>query len=157
MKSEKNSFFKCVKILFTRLLSGHVHFSKKLVGKVLSMGDGKKFQVIRYLKVDAKTQSSKSTAVFILQFKFSGLPLAVNKILSMFPAPFLIAKTDFLEKIWTVSEESYFQGIYQWSSEESAKKYPESFIFKIMSKRSAAGTLSYKIIPIHFYLIMLRN
>ena len=120
MKSEKDSFFKCVKILFTRLLSGHVHFSKKLVGKVLSMDDGKKFQVIRDLKVDAKTQSSKSTAVFILQFKFSGLPLAVNKILSMFPAPFLIAKTDFLEKIWTVSEESYFQGIYQWSSEESA-------------------------------------
>ena len=34
--------------------------------------------------------------------------------------------------------------IYEWESDEFAAK---SFIFKLMTKRSAKGTLSYEIIP----------
>jgi hypothetical protein len=111
------------------------------------MEDGKKFQVIRDLKVDPKQKSDKSVALFKVRFKFSGLPLAVNKRLSIFPAPFLMAKPGFRQKIWTVSEDGYFQGIYQWASKEFAETYPQSFIFKIMTKRSAEDTLSYEVIP----------
>lgn len=39
------------------------------------------------------------------------------------------------------------QGIYQWASEEIAEKYPQSFIFRMMTKRSAEGTLSFEVIP----------
>ena len=116
-------------MVLTRLFSGRVHFPKEYVGKILLMKDGKKFQVIRDLKVDPKIKLEKSAAVFKVRFKFSGLPLAVNKSLSMFPAPFLIAKPGFHEKIWMFNEEGYFQGIYQFASIEDATAYPCSFIF----------------------------
>jgi hypothetical protein len=147
MKKEAYTLLTPLKLLFARLFSGRIHFSKKYVGKFLTMEDGKKFQVIRDLKVDPKQSPEKSAAIFKVRFKFSGLPPGVNKLLSMFPAPFLLAKPGFRRKIWTVNEEGYFQGIYQWASEEHAKAYPQSFIFKLMTKRSAKGTLSYKVIP----------
>lgn len=147
MKAIKDFFFKYLKVLFTRLFSGRVRFSKEYSRKTLLMEDGKKFQVIRDLKVDPKKKLDRSAAVFKVRFKFSGLPLFVNKRLSMFPVPFLIAKTGFYEKIWAINKEGYFQGIYQWESKEYAEEYLGSFIFKMMTKRSAAGTLSYEIIP----------
>ena len=110
------------------------------------MKDGKRFQVIRDLRVDPKLRLEKSVAVFKVRFKFSGLPLAVNKRLSMFPALFLMAKPGFRQKIWSVTEDGYFQGIYQWATKESAETYPDSFIFKLMTRRSKEGTLSYEII-----------
>ena len=111
------------------------------------MENGKTFQVIRDLKFDPKQSKENAVAVFIVQFKFSGLPLAVNKRLSMIPAPFLIAKPGFREKIWTVSDDGYFQGIYQWASKEFAEMYPQSFIYRMMTKRSVESTLSYEIMP----------
>ena len=147
MNKGNYNFFILLKVLLTRLFSGRVHFSKKYVGKLISMEDGMKFQVIRDLKVDSKQSSEKSVAVFIVRFKFSGLPLGLNKLLSMFPAPFLMAKPGFRQKIWTINEDGYFQGIYEWASVEYAKTYPLSFIFKLMAKRSAEGTLSYEVIP----------
>ena len=86
-------------------------------------------------------------AVFKVSFKFSKLPLRVNKRLSLFPTPFLIAHPGFRQKIWAINDKGFFQGIYQWDSKEFAEKYPESFIFKMMTKRSEVGTLSYEIIP----------
>ena len=111
------------------------------------MEDGQEFQVIRHLKVNPKKGLEKSVTVFKMRFKFSGLSLRVNKRLSMIPVPFLIAKPGFLQKIWSVSEDGYFQGIYQWASEEFAEKYPQSFIFKMVTKRSAENTLSYEVFP----------
>lgn len=111
------------------------------------MEDGREFQVIRHLEVDPKKGPEKSVAVFKVRFKFSGLPLRVNIRLSLIPAPFLMTKPGFRQKIWTVTEDGYFQGIYQWASEEFAETYPDSFIFKLMTKRSAEGTLSSEVIP----------
>ncbi|MFC1724913.1 hypothetical protein ACFL4T_04740 [candidate division KSB1 bacterium] len=141
------SFFKSLKVFLKRSFSGQIHFSKEFSGKVLLMEEGKRFQVFRDLKVVLNQIPDKSAAVFKVRFKFSGLSLAVNKRMSIFPAPFLMAKPGFRQKIWTVTEEGWFQGIYQWASRESAEKYPESFIFKMMIKRSAEGTLSYDVIP----------
>ena len=147
MKAKKDSFFTSLKVLFTRLFSGRVCFSKEYFGKILSMEDGKKFQVIRDLKIDPRKKMERSAAVFKVCFKFSSLPIKINKRLSMMPTPFLLAKPGFREKIWTVSEDGYFQGIYQWATKEFAEAYPQSFIYKLMTKRSAEGTLKYEIFP----------
>jgi hypothetical protein len=144
---DQPTFFQSLNVLFGRLLSGRVHLLKEYVGKILLMDDGKKFQVIRNLKVDPEQHEEESVAVFQVRFKFSGLPLAINKRLSLLPALFLIAKPGFREKIWTVSEDGNFQGIYQWASKECAETYPQSFIFKMMIKRSAEDSLSYDVIP----------
>lgn len=147
MCEQNFTVLKSLKLLFKRLLSGRVHFSKKYMGKILLVEDRKKFQVIRDLQVDPKQSPEKPVVVFKVRFKFSGLPLTVNKRLSAFPAPFLIAMPGFRRKIWTVSEDGFFQGIYQWASKEYAEMYPDSFIFKLMTKRAAEGTLSYEVIP----------
>ena len=157
MTQQKFTFLKSLKVFFARILSGRVHFSKEYAGKILLMEDGKKFQVIRDLKVDPKQSPEKSVAVFKVRFKFSGLPLGVNKRLSMFPAPFLMAKPGFRQKIWAVTEDGYFQGIYQWASKEFAETYPQSFIFKVMTKRSAERTLSYEVIPDTILTLYIKN
>jgi len=130
------------------LLRGHVHFPKEYVGDVLMMEDGQLFTVFRRLKVDGKGDSSGDLAVFKVKFKFKNLSIGANKRLSIIPAPFLMGMKGFREKYWTINENTNdFQGIYQWASKEMAESYPDTFIFKLMTKRAAPGTVSYEIIP----------
>ena len=132
----------------SNVFSGRVQFPEAHVGENLKMEDGKKFTVLRRLKVERENDSAKEYAVFKVRFKFKSLTLKTNKQLSMIPAPFLMGMEGFREKYWTFDEQAdYFQGIYQWESKEIAEKYPDSFIFKLMTKRAAPGTLSYEIIP----------
>ena len=130
------------------LLYGRIHFPKMNVGEYLTMEDGKTFRVLRRLQIAGKDKSTEGFAVFKVKFKFNNLSLSTNKRLSMIPAPFLVGMEGFKEKYWTFDDETgYFQGIYQWKTKEQAEKYPQSFIFKVMVKRSAEGTLDYQIIP----------
>ena len=130
------------------LLRGYVHFPKEYVGDVLKMEDGQMFTVFRRLKVDGKVHSRGDLAVFKVKFKFKNLSAGANKRLSIIPAPFLMGMKGFREKYWTINENTnYFQGIYQWASHEMAEHYPDTFIFKLMTKRAASGTVSYEIIP----------
>ena len=147
MIQKEASPLESLRILFGRLLSRRVHLSKEYTGKVFAMEDGKRFRIIRDLRIDHEQRSAQSVAVSIVRFKFSGLPLAVNKRLSLIPAPFLIAKTGFHQKLWTIAEDGYFQGVYQWATKEFADEYPQSFIFKMVTLRSLEGTVSYEVIP----------
>lgn len=83
MTQPKLTLLKSLKVLFSRLFNGRIHFLKDYAGKILLMEDGKKFQIIRNLKVDPTQNTDKSVSVFKVRFKFSGLPLAVNKRLSI--------------------------------------------------------------------------
>jgi len=134
--------------LVFNVFSGRVHFPDESVGVKLKMEDGKIFTVLRRLQVEGENNTTDEFAVFKVRFKFKSLKFETNKRLSMIPAPFLMGMRGFREKYWTFNEETdYFQGIYQWESKEIAEKYPSSFIFKLMTKRAAPGTLSYEIIP----------
>lgn len=136
------------KAFIGNIISGRIHLPREHIGDTLTMEDGQKFVVFRRLTVSGKSKDADSFAIFKVRFKFNGLESGTNKRLSMIPAPFLIGMRGFREKYWTFNEDTdYFQGIYQWESKEIAEKYPDSFIFKLMTKRSAPGTLSYEIIP----------
>ncbi len=134
--------------LIFNVFSGRVHFPEKCIGQNLTMEDGKKFVVFRRLKISDRTNITNDNAVFKVRFQFKSFKPSINKRLSMIPTPFLIGMKGFLEKYWAFDENSgFFQGIYQWKSKEFAEKYPNSLIFKLMTNRSAKGTLSYEIIP----------
>ncbi len=145
MKQREMTLFHSLGTLISNLFRGRVHFPKQYVGRTLIMEDSQEYTIFRHLTVDSKEETS--TAVFKVRFKFARFSLAVNKYLSLIPTPFLIAQPGFLQKIWTINEDGYFQGIYQWSTKEFAETYPQSFIFTVMTKRSAEGTLSYEVIP----------
>ncbi len=136
------------KTFIGNVLSGSVHFPDKYIGEILSMEDGQKYVVFSRLRVSGNNNGVSGLAVFKVKFKFKGLKPKTNKRLSMIPAPFLMGMRGFREKYWIIDENTdYFQGIYQWESREMAERYPDSFIFKLMTKRSAPGTLAYEIIP----------
>ena len=143
------------------LLRGNVHFPEEYVNDVLTMEDGKRFTVFRRLTIDGNEEGQGTPAIFKVRFQFNNLSIAANKRLSIIPAPFLMGMEGFLEKDWTINEATNeFQGIYQWSSNEAAEKYPNSFIFELMTKRAAPGTVTYEIIPntdLSAYLSALSN
>jgi hypothetical protein len=132
----------------SNILRGCVHFSNQYIGKTITMEDGQKFIIFRDLIVGSGDYSKPSVSVFKVRFKFKSMPASINKRLSMIPAPFLIGLSGFREKIWTMQEiTGEFQGIYQWDSLESARKYPDSFIFKVMTKRAKPDTVSIEMLP----------
>lgn len=135
IKTKNEKFIQSLYRIIHNLFAGRVVLPKQYVGKVLNI-DNQDYTIFRHLKVDLKkTETSK--AVFKVNFKFRNLPANINKYLSMIPVPFLIGLSGFREKYWTISEDGYFQGIYQWHSEKAAENYPNSFIFRVMTKRAA--------------------
>jgi hypothetical protein len=132
----------------SKILHGHIHFPDQHIGKTITMEDGHEFRIFRDLTVSSEDEPKPSMSVFKVRFKFKSMPVSINKRLSMIPTPFLIGLPGFREKIWTMQEEpGEFQGIYQWDSLESAQKYPDSFIFKVMTKRAVPDTVSIEILP----------
>ena len=137
----------CTHTLIFNIISGRVHCPDEYIGSVFTMEDGQKFTALRRVQVEGENINSDACAVFIVRFKFENLEFETNKNLSIIPAPFLVNMEGFLEKIWTFNDDTgFFQGIYQWESKEIAENYPQSFVFNLMTKRAAAGTVSYKII-----------
>jgi len=129
-------------------IGGRISFPNKFISSKLTMEDGKEYSLFRTLHVDMDNRKLGEIAVFIVRFKFKDLSLEANKRLSMFPALFLIGMEGFIEKNWIINGETReFQGIYQWESTESAERYTESFIYNLMTKRAAPGSLSYDIKP----------
>jgi hypothetical protein len=59
MTRPKLTLLRSLRVIFSRLFSGRIHFLKEYAGKILLMEDGKKFQVIRNLKVDPTQKSDK--------------------------------------------------------------------------------------------------
>ena len=130
------------------ILSGRVHFPEDYVGRIIEMKDGQNFRIFRRLQIDGKSENHNDKTIFKVKFRFRNLSPETNKRLSIIPAPFLMGMKGFREKVWTINEKTNeFQGIYQWSSQEAAEDYPDTFIFKLMTKRAAPGTVSYEILP----------
>ena len=54
----------------------------------------------------------------------------------------------FRSKYWCVNEETGMcQGVYEWDRMEDAKRYSKSIAVKNMTKRSVAGSVSFKVLP----------
>lgn len=130
------------------VFSGRVSFLSNNTGQVLTMEDGEKFTVLRTLRVEDKNRDIDGYSIFIVRFKFNGLSFNTNKRLSLIPAPFLMNMKGFVQKTWTFNNTTNeFQGIYQWKSKDDAVHYPDSFVFKLMTKRAQPGTVNYRVIP----------
>lgn len=132
-----------VKRLAVNIIKGYASLPKDDIGRSISL-ESKKYFVFRRLSVKQKIHHNP--AVFRVRFRFRNLPVSINKILSGIPTPFLIGMKGFNEKYWTISSDGEFQGIYQWGSEQRAKNYPNSFIFKLMTKRAKPNTINYEIV-----------
>ena len=97
---------------------------------------------------DEVKNGSDKKSIFIVRFKFKKFSHKANMRLSIIPIMLIAGFPGFRDKLWMIDYETdYWQGLYQWETEESIKKYLNSFVLGLMNKRSDASTLEYKIIP----------
>jgi hypothetical protein len=141
--------FICFLITIGNVLRGRVHFPKEHRGKTLRMDDGQVFTIFRHVRLNRSKYNSEATLpVFIVRFKFAKLSQKANKLMSLIPIPLIVGFPGFREKIWMVNEETgYWQGMYQWESEQTIEDYQQSFVLGMMNKRSVQTSLSCTILP----------
>jgi hypothetical protein len=141
--------FLCLLFTIGNVLRGRIHFSKEYVGKNLRMDDGQAFTIFRHVTLDGgKCNSETTSTVFIVRFTFAKLSQQANRITSLIPIPLIVGFPGFREKIWMVNEETgYWQGVYQWESEQAVEDYQRSFVLGIMNRRSIQESLSYTTLP----------
>jgi hypothetical protein len=129
-------------ILFLRL-----RFPKTYLDKEIKMEDGLKFKIFRHMNLKVKNDSANKS-IFIVRFKFKKFSHKANIRLSRIPIMLIAGFPGFRDKLWMIDYETdYWQGLYQLATEESIRKYQNSFVLGLMNKRSDESTLEYKIIP----------
>ena len=65
------------------------------------------------------------------------------------PVPFFVGLPGFRSKLWAVDPSTgECQGTYQWATAADAGNYAGSFAMRFMTRWSAPGSLSYRIIPV---------
>lgn len=131
-------------VWLTYVCRGKIQFPEQRIGEYISGEGGKVFKVFRQVVVEKKVMPK---AIFMVQFKLAGMAPETNIKVSALAIPFFVGLPGFLSKCWMFDEKSgYFQGIYEWETEEHAKRYASSFAMKFMCKRALHGSISYKII-----------
>ena len=129
-------------ILFLRL-----RFPKTYLDKEIKMEDGLKFKICRHMNLKVKNDSANKS-IFIVRFKFKKFSHKANIRLSRIPIMLIAGFPGFRDKLWMIDYETdYWQGLYQLATEESIRKYQNSFVLGLMNKRSDESTLEYTIIP----------
>ena len=128
-------------IFFLRL-----RFPKTYIEQEIEMEDGLRFKIFRHMNLKVKYESSNKS-IFLVRFKFKKFSHEANIRLSRIPIMLIAGFPGFRDKLWMIDYETdYWQGLYQWETEESIKKYQKSFVLGLMNKRSDDSTLEYKII-----------
>lgn len=139
----------CMLTAAKNLVTGHLHFPQKYVGKSVIMDDGQSFRIFRHVKLEAAGSCVESTgAVFIVRFKFAHFSQRANRLASCIPIPLIVGFPGFRDKIWALNDETnYWQGMYQFESPLAIEAYRVSFVLGVMSNRAIPESLSYTIFP----------
>ncbi len=122
-----------------------VHFAKNI--NEITIHEKEDFIVFRKVTLDpVKNYSDKPKAALKVYFKFAKFSLKINRILSIIPIPLIISQQGFRSKTWLIGKDSgIFQGLYEWDSITDAENYMNSFVVKLMKRRSIPNTLKYEI------------
>lgn len=133
--------FVCLVISIFRLLIGKLILSKQFIGKTIEIEKDSKYEIFRHITIKRFDFDCKST-VFIVSFKFSNLSHRANRIVSIIPMLLIAGFPGFMKKIYAVNRENgYWQGMYQFESNQYLEDYKNSFVFKLMNKRAINESL----------------
>ena len=132
----------CLGISIVRLISGRLRLPKTYVGHIIRMEDGEQYSVFRHIhKYPEKDAAAPVT--FIVRFKFSRFSHNANRIISTLPMLLITGFPGFHTKMYGVNKENgYWQGMYQWKSEQALKEYKQSFVYRMMNRRAIDDSIS---------------
>lgn len=142
-----NPLYGFIRTLFL-FLTGRVHFSRSEVGAIIIMDDGKEFKIFRRVVIKRYMNTEKKPkALFIVQFT-PKMEINRNIKLSKIMLLIFMGFKGFRAKYWCVNEETGMcQGVYEWDKLKDAERYSKSIAVKNMTKRSVAGSVSFKVLP----------
>jgi hypothetical protein len=106
------------------------------------MDNNSEFEIFRHISL-LPEQDNATGCIFVVSFKFARLSHKANKIISVIPMLLITGHPGFLTKMYAVNHNNgYWQGMYQWKSDQYLEAYKKSFVFKMMNKRAIPGSLS---------------
>ncbi|MFC2112646.1 hypothetical protein ACFLTA_05195 [Bacteroidota bacterium] len=131
----------CLGLSLARLIIGKLRFSRAYIGQKVRMGDGQEYTIFRHVSRYPEQTGNHST-VFIVNFRFSRLSYKANKVASILPMLLITGFPGFRIKMYAVNESNgFWQGMYEWETEEALKEYKGSFVYRIMNKRALNGSV----------------
>lgn len=131
----------CLSIAIFKLLTGKLRMSSEYVGRKTCIEDGQVFTIFRQIK-NREAVYSDSQITFVVSFRFARLSHPANKLASLLPMLLIAGFPGFVQKIYAVNKETgYWQGMYEWKSEDHLDAYTKSFVFRMMNKRALKGTV----------------
>ena len=127
-------------------LSGRVVFDKGVIGKVITMDDGRSFSVFRGVRI-LKRGAPEAQAYFVVRFKPADMSVERNIGFSRLPMMIFMGFTGFRSKYWAVDQETGLcQGLYEWQRPLDAESYSRSIAMRFMSRRSLPESVAFRII-----------
>ena len=134
----------CMAISMVRLIAGRIRIIKAYSGVSVRNEDGTKYKIFRQITIHP-VPTDKLPAVLIVRFKFAKLSYRINKFISNIPMLAITGFPGFITKVYAVNlENGYWQGMYQWRSQEHLDAYKKSIVFRAMNKRTLKNSLTIK-------------
>ena len=132
----------CLVISIGRLLFRKLKLSKHYLNDTVKMEDGQEFIIFRHI-TDYPIKDIEQAATFIVRFKFARLSHNANRFASIIPMLLITGFPGFQTKMYALNKENgYWQGMYQWKTQEHLEDYLKSFVYKMMNKRAIKETIS---------------
>lgn len=137
----------CLSIAILELVVGKLRISREFVGRETAADDGQVYTIFRQIK-KGKAEYDDGRIAFVVRFKFARLSHRANKLASILPMLLIAGSPGFVQKMYAVNPENgYWQGMYEWRSGKHLEAYRQSFVYRMMNKRSLHGTLHSRTIP----------
>lgn len=131
----------CLLMAILGLLTGKLRMSREFVDHKTVSDDGQVFTIFRQIK-KRKPGTIEGHITFLVRFKFAHLSHRANKLASIIPMLLIAGFPGFVQKLYAVNKENgYWQGMYEWRSAKHLEAYKQSFVFRMMNKRSLKGTV----------------
>jgi hypothetical protein len=130
-------------------LSGRLHSSKGMIGKVFRNADGHECVIFRHTALDpADGQAKRPQAMFRMQFQVPKIVRWRDRLVIALKSPIFVGLPGFRSKLWMVDERSCtYQGVYEWDTLQDAEAYVNSASMAFMAGVAVPGRISYEIIP----------
>ena len=131
----------CLSIAILDLLSGKLRMSQEYRGSKIRFYDNQSFIIFRHIK-KRKLTFSEDPVTFVVRFKFARLSHKANKLASIIPILLIAGSPGFVQKVYAVNNTNgYWQGMYEWKSEDHLEAFTKSFVYRMMNKRALMGTV----------------
>jgi hypothetical protein len=121
--------------------------SREFVGRETLSDDNQVYTIFRQIE-KWKTDYSDNQITFAVKFKFAHLSHKANKVASIIPMLLIAGFPGFVRKLYAANKENgYWQGMYEWDSEQHLEAYKRSFVYRMMNRRALEGSLQSHTFP----------